>query len=133
MKMKTPELKWSSIKRWAQEAPSGLKLPDGCYISIKRKEIFSAFPIPHLEKIDFILVMFPYGNVWSQQSPDMPITEEWLWSEKDGSMIFEILLRKDAENPIKGYFKSCHAFMTDHPNQIGIHLKRRKKKEANKK
>ncbi len=104
-----------------------MKLPDGCYISIKRKEVFVAVPTPHLEKKDFILVMFPYGNVWSQQSPDVPITEEWLWTDKEGITIFEMLLHKDAAYPINGYFKACHEFMVGNPDQIGIHLKRRKK------
>jgi hypothetical protein len=69
--------------------------------------------------------------VWSQQSPDVPITEEWLWTAKDSLTIFEMLLHKDAANPIRGYFKSCLEFKESHPEQIGIHLKRRKKKEAN--
>lgn len=104
----------------------GIKLPEGCYISIKRKEVFTTVPSPRLEKKDFILMMFPYGNVWSQQSPDVPITEEWLWTEKDGVTIFELLLNKDAANPLSGYFKSCMEFMGKHPEQIGIHMKRRK-------
>ena len=115
-----------SIKRWMTETPMGIKLPEGCFLSIKRKEVFITTPTPHLEKKDFILVMFPYGNVWSQQSADVPITEEWLWSERDGVTIFEMLLMKDASNPIKGYFKSCQEFMKKHPDQIGIHLKRKK-------
>ena len=106
----------------------GIVLPPGCYLSIKRKESFVAFPSPHLEKRDYILVMFPYGNVWSQQAPDVPITEEWLWSEIDGVTIFEMLMNKDAISPIHNYFKSCYEFMNNNPDQIGIHLKRKKVK-----
>lgn len=126
MKIKTPEVKWTSIKRWVTKTNAGIDLPPGCYISIKRKESFVAFPTPHLEKKDYILVMFPYGNVWSQQAPDVPITEEWLWSTIDGVTIFEMLLSRDALSPIKGYFKACYDFMLKNPDQIGIHLKRKK-------
>lgn len=127
MGLKTPELKWVSIKRWVNITPSGVVLPPGCYLSIKRKEVFVASPTPHLEKRDFILVMFPYGNVWSQIEPDVPITEEWLWSMNDSKLMFERLVDKDALSPIKNYFKTCHDFMISNPDQIGIHLKRKKK------
>lgn len=127
MGIKTPELKWVSIKRWVNITPQGVVLPSGCYLSIKRKEVFVASPVPHLEKRDFILVMFPYGNVWSQIEPDVPITEDWLWSTKDGELMFKRLVDKDALNPIKNYFKSCHDFMQQNPDQIGIHLKRKKR------
>lgn len=127
MGLKTPEIKWVSIKRWINVTPSGLRLPDGCFISIKRKEIFVPTPTPHLEKKDFILVMFPYGNVWSQIEPETPITEQWLFSDLEGSMVFERLLHKDALTPVVNYFKTCHDFMLANPDQIGIHLKRKKK------
>ena len=127
MKLKTPELKWVSIKRWINITPMGITLPSGCYISIKRKEVFVANPTPHLEKKDFLLVMLPYGNVWSQIEPDVPITEDWLWSSYDGKLMFERLVDKDALNPIVNYYKSCFDFMNANPDQIGIHLKRKKK------
>lgn len=124
--IKTPEVKWMSIKRWVTTTPEGVVLPPGCYLSIKRKEVFVASPSPRLEKQDFILVMFPYGNVWSQKEQDVPITEEWLWSDAGGKTIFEHLFDKDAAKPIKGYFASCYEYMVKNPDQIGIHLKRKK-------
>ncbi len=126
MKLKTPEVKWVSIKRWVSTTPSGIVLPEGCFLSIKRKESFVPYPTPHLEKRDFILVMFPYGNVWSQIEPENPITEEWLFSESGDKLMFERLIDKDALNPIQNYFKLCYDFMKDNPDQIGIHLKRKK-------
>jgi len=127
--VKTPEAKWMSIKRWVTITPEGVILPPGCFLSIKRKEKFVASPVPKLEKTDFTLVMFPYGNVWSQREPDVPITEEWLWSIVDGRTIFEMLMDKDAVKPVQGYFLSCLNFMKKNPDQIGIHLKRKKKEE----
>jgi hypothetical protein len=127
MGLKTPEVKWMSIKRWVTNTPEGIILPAGVYLSIKRKEVFVTEPNPHLEKIEFILMMFPYGNVWSQIDKDTPITEEWLYSEAStGRLMLDELMRKDAAHPIEGYFKSCYEFMVGNPDQIGIHLKRKK-------
>jgi hypothetical protein len=72
--------------------------------------------------------MFPHGNVWSQIELDVPITEEWMWSESDGELMFEKLLKRDAAIPINGYFKSAYDYMIKNPDQIGIHLKRQKHK-----
>ena len=127
MKLKTPEVKWMSIKRWVTKTPNGVNLPPGVYLSIKRKEEFIALPQPYFSKKEFILMMFPYGNVWSQSSPDVPITEDWLWSETDGQLIFEALMLRDAARPINEYFKSCYGYMESNPDQIGIHLKRKRK------
>jgi hypothetical protein len=124
--IKTPEVKWMSIKRWVTTSPGGITLPPGCYVSVKRKERFVAFPEPRLEKTDFILVMLPYGNVWSQVEPDEPITEEWLWSLHGGTTVFEMLMDKDAAKPVRGYFAACMRFMGENPDQIGIHLKRKR-------
>lgn len=124
--IKTHELKWISVKRWVNITPAGVTLPSGCYLSIKRREIFEALPTPKFKKQDFVLVMFPYGNVWSQRDVDVPITEEWLWSEEDGKTIFEHLLTKDLNKPISGYFEACYEYMKKNPDQIGIHLKRKK-------
>lgn len=130
MRIKTPEVKWMSIKRWVTTTPGGIHLPAGVYLSIKRRETFMAMPgensRPFFEKKTFILMMFPYGNVWSQKAPDEPITEEWLWSEQNGAPILEALMRKDAARPLIGYFKSCYDFMLNNPDQIGIHLKRKR-------
>ena len=126
MGIKTPEVKWISVKRWVNITPMGVHLPAGCYLSIKRREVFEAFPEPKFIKQDFVLVMFPYGNVWSQKEPEVPITEEWLWSLDKGKTIFEWLLEKDASRPINGYFKACYEYMQNNPDQIGIHLKRKK-------
>jgi hypothetical protein len=130
MKLKTPEVKWVSIKRWVTVTPTGIVLPEGCYLSIKRREHFVASPSPRLEKQDFILIMLPYGNVWSQIEPDRPITEDWLWSELDGKLVFERLIDKDAVNPLKGYFAACKDYFEKNPDQIGIHLKRKKSIES---
>jgi hypothetical protein len=127
MKLKTPEVKWMSIKRWVTKTPVGIDLPAGVYLSIKRKEEFVAAPNPHFDKKEFILMMFPYGNVWSQSAPDVPIDEQWLWSEAGTQLIFEALLHRDAARPVIGYFQSCHEYMVGNPDQIGIHLKRKKK------
>lgn len=127
MRLKTPEVKWMSVKRWVTVTPSGIVLPPGVFLSIKRKEDFVALPTPHFTKTEFTLMMFPYGNVWSQQSPNVPITEEWLWSENGDMTIFEALVHRDAAKPVRGYFESCHRFMASNPDQIGIHLKRKRK------
>jgi len=126
MGIKTPEVKWISVKRWVNITPSGITLPPGCYLSIKRREKFEANPEPKFVKQDFVLVMFPHGNVWSQKENNIPITEEWLWSEQNGKTIFEMLIEKDYSRPIIGYFKSCYEYMKNNPDQIGIHLKRKK-------
>lgn len=132
MGIKTTEVKWMSIKRWVSLTPYGITLPTGVYLSIKRREMFIAKPHPHFEKQEFILMMFPYGNVWSQKIVDAPICEDWLWSvAEDNRLIFEHLMRKDAAFPVHGYFKSCHEYMRNFPDQIGIHLKRRPKQDAN--
>ncbi len=124
--IKTPEVKWVSVKRWVTTTPSGVDLPPGVFLSVKRKEWFVSSPKPHLEKVDFTLLMFPYGNVWSQTQPDVPITEEWMWTTKGGRTFFEMLMERDANEPVKGYFASCLEFMRKHPDQIGIHLKRKR-------
>lgn len=129
MNMKTPEVKWMSMKRWVSTTPNGIILPEGVYLSIKRREEFMAFPEPHFSKVDFTVMMFPYGNVWSQVEPGIPITEEWLWSDVGGMLAFEALLKKDAAKPLHGYFSACEKFMSENPDQIGIHLKRKKKHE----
>jgi len=126
MGIKTPEVKWISVKRWVNITPMGVTLPPGCYLSIKRKETFEATPTPKFIKQDFVLVLFPHGNVWSQKEEDDPITEEWLWSEENGKTIFEMLINKDYDRPISGYFSSCYGYMKKNPEQIGIHLKRKK-------
>jgi hypothetical protein len=127
MRLKTPEVKWMSVKRWVSVTPEGVILPPGVYLSVKRKEEFMAFPTPHFDKKEFTLMMFPYGNVWSQQSPDVPITERWLWSEVDNMLLFEALLRRDAAKPVVGYFSACDRFARENPEQIGIHMKRKKR------
>jgi hypothetical protein len=127
MGIKTPEVKWMSIKRWVTMTPGGICLPPGVYLSIKRKEKFVAMPKPHFEKKEFILLMFPYGNVWSQQELDVPISEDWMFSESKSMLILELLMRKDAACPIRGYFKSCHDYMRDNQDQLWIHMKRRRK------
>jgi len=136
MRLKTPETKWMSIKRWVSVTPGKIVLPAGVFLSIKRKEEFVPTPDPHFDKKEFVLMMFPFGNVWSQQAPDVPITEEWLWSSPgpgSGSKItiLESLMRRDAARPVDGYFASCHKYMIENPDQIGIHLKRKKKDSPN--
>lgn len=71
--------------------------------------------------------MMPYGNVWSQTEPDVPIDESWLFSEKDGALMLEHLMRKDAANPLREYFKLCLNYMENNQDQLWIHMKRRKK------
>lgn len=132
MGIKTPEVKWMSIKRWVTTTPSGITLPPGVYYSIKRKEDYEAFPEPRFKKTEYIVMMFPYGNVWSQKSANQPITEEWLFSSVNEKLILEYLIEKDAAHPLIDYFKSCYDFMIANPDQIGIHMKRKKKVKANK-
>jgi hypothetical protein len=125
--LKTPEVKLMSIKRWVTTSMLGIDLPDGVFFSIKRREDFVTEPTPHLKKTEYTLVMLPYGNVWSQINNDTPITEEWLFSDaSSGKLILEELMIKDALNPVVGYFESCYKYMLDNPEQIGIHLKRKK-------
>lgn len=124
---KAHEVKWMSVKRWVTQTPSGITLPPGVCLSIKRKEEFVAMPIPKFQKKEFMLMMFPYGNVWSQISSGDPITEEWLFSESGGKLILEILMLKDAAKPVVKYFESCYKYMLANPDQIGIHLKRKQR------
>jgi len=129
--MKTPETKWMSIKRWVTSTIEGVELPPGVFLSIKRKEQFMARPEPghdrpHFQKTEYILLMFPHGNMWSQVSPGVPFTEEWLWSEDGGHTMFEKLLMRDAAHPLPGYFERVYKYMLDNPDQIGIHLKRKR-------
>lgn len=124
---KAPEVKWMSIKRWVTTTPGGIHLPPGVYFSIKRKEKFMVLPKPHFEKKEFVLMLFPYGNVWSQRDEDVPIDEEWLMSEVSGMTVLELLMRKDAANPVRGYFKSCFDYMKNNRDQLWIHMKRRRK------
>jgi hypothetical protein len=131
MGFKAPEVKWMSIKRWVTTTPSGIVLPTGVYYSIKRKESFTPKPLPHFDKIEYVVIMFPYGNVWSQKSLNNPITEEWLMSEVGGKLILEKLVMRDAAHPVIGYFESCRKFMIENPGQIGIHLKRKRKALSN--
>lgn len=127
-KIKTPEVKWMSIKRWVSTTPEGIILPPGVFLSIKRHEDYVPLPQPHFVKNEYTLLMFPYGNVWSQQAPGVPINEEWIWSKSsDGKLIMDSLIRRDAAFPVAGYFKSCYEFMKHNPDLIGIHLKRKRK------
>lgn len=131
VRLKTPETKWMSIKRWVTVTPEAqITLPAGVYLSIKRKEEFVPTPAPHFDKKEYVLMMFPYGNVWSQKKPDIPISEEWLWEDAGGMTVLEALMRKDAAQPLPSYFASCHKYMVENPDQIGIHLKRKKKDQV---
>jgi hypothetical protein len=129
---KTAETKMISLKRWVSVTPSGIMLPTGIYYSVKRKEDYEAYPEPHFKKTDYIIMMFPYGNVWSHRNPNQPITDEWLFSDINGQTILELLMEKDAAYPLVDYFKLCYDFMIDHPDMIGIHQKRAKKSKPNK-
>jgi hypothetical protein len=126
--IKTPEVKWVSIKRWVTQTPNGIDLPPGVFFSVKRREEFipTSSP-PHFQKTEYVLIMLPFGNVWSQISPGVPITENWLFSDYENMLILERLMRKDAAHPIAGYFNSVHKYMIENTDQIGIHLKRKKK------
>ncbi len=133
MKIKTPEVKWMSIKRWVTTTPGGIELPPGVFYSVKRREEYVPMPKPHFSKLEFVLMMFPYGNVWSQRAPDDPITEAWLFEESGGKLILEHLMQKDAAQPVEGYFKSAHALFKQEDakreagesNILWIHTKRK--------
>lgn len=126
-RIKTPETKWMSIKRWVTSSNEGVELPPGTFFSVKRHEKYSAAPSPHFVKTEYILLMFPHGNCWSQTSPGVPINENWLWKEEGGLLMFERLLMRDAAHPLVGYFDRVHRYMVDNPDQIGIHLKRKRR------
>ncbi len=128
--VKTPETKWMSIKRWVTASGDGVELPPGSFYSVKRHERFAARPTPHFEKTTYILLMFPHGNCWSQVSPGVPITDEWLWTDDGEYTMFERLLMRDAAHPLPGYFERVHQYMLDNPDQIGIHLKRKRPLET---
>ena len=128
--IKTFETKWMSIKRWLTTTQEGINLPPGVFFSVKRYEEFIPLPQPHFEKTEYILLMFPFGNTWSQIKVGTPITEEWLWSEESGETMFERLLLRDAINPLHGYFERVYDYMVKNPDQIGIHLKRKKRSET---
>ncbi len=127
MKIKTPEVKWTSIKRWVTTTPEGVALPPGVFLSVKRREEFVPMPQPHFSKTEFVLLMFPYGNVWSQRAQDVPIDEDWVWSSEAGRLVLESLMLRDAAHPVDGYFQSCHSYMVGNPDQVGIHLKRKRR------
>lgn len=123
-----PEVKWINIKRWVTTTPSGFVLPEGVYYSIKRHEVFDAMSTPpRFVKTEFILLLFPYGNMWSQVLAGKPITEDWLFNEVDGKLILEHLMDKDAAHPVIDYFEKVYEYYVNNEDQIGIHLKRKKK------
>lgn len=126
MGLKAVEAKWMSIKRWSTITTLGINLPEGVYFSIKRHEGFVHDPYPYFKKTEFVLLMFPYGNVWSQINVGMPITEEWMWAESGKKLMLERLVEKDAANPIKGYFEAVNEYYKENPDQVGIHLKRKR-------
>jgi len=135
MKIKTPEVKWMSIKRWVTTTPEGIDLPPGVFFSIKRREEFVPLPKAHFVKQEFVLMMFPYGNVWSQKGPDDPITESWLFEVAGSGTILEALMKKDAAFPVDGYFRGAHDLFkaedgkrkAGKPNILWIHTKRKDK------
>jgi hypothetical protein len=135
VKIKTPEVKWMSIKRWVTTTPAGLELPPGVFFSIKRREEFVPLPKAHFVKQEFVLMMFPYGNVWSQSAPDRPITEEWLFETAGEGLILEALMKKDAAFPVEGYFRGAHTLFRQEDakrkagrsNILWIHTKRKDK------
>lgn len=127
LKHKIHEAKWVSIKRWMNFTAEGIELPTGCYFSMRRKEGFEALPHPRLVKTDYVVLMFPFGNVFSLNNGE-PITEEWLWSENNGKLNYEILHEKDSEEPLPGYIMSSYRYAIHHPELLGIHLKKRKVK-----
>lgn len=127
MLIRTPEVKWISIKRWMSTTGKGETLPPGVFLAVKRKEEFQPLPKPVFAKTEYTLIMLPYGNVWSQYGKDNPITEEWLLNTHQDMTMLERLIRKDAAHPVHGYFLSCFRYMKDNPDQIGIHLKRKRR------
>lgn len=132
MGYKTLECKYISLKRWTSVTPLGITLPNGVYYSIKRKEDYEAYPEPHFKKTDHVIMMFPYGNVWSQRGLNQPITDEWLFSMIGEQTILELLMEKDASKPLIDYFELCYNFMINNPDLIGIHKKRIKKSKPDK-
>jgi len=133
--VKAIEVKWTSIKRWSSVLPCRIELPPGVFFSIKRREVFFAAPKPHYEKIEYGLVMLPYGNVWSQVGDSQPIVESWLLSDaEDGKLMIEHIMNKDAANPIIGYWKSAFEQWKKESkkqkegkdNLLWIHTKRKK-------
>jgi hypothetical protein len=124
---KTPELKWISVKRWVTLTPAGVTLPPGCYLSIKRRESFEAIPRPKFVKQDYILLLMPYGTVFFGDGEGRPLSEPDIWLQTgSGRTYFEEMLEKDINNPLPGYFKTCHTYFANNPEQVGIHLKRKK-------
>ncbi len=135
-KIKTPEVKWTSIKRWVTETPeAGVRLPEGVFYAVKRHETYvPATPTPYFAKTEYVLIMFPFGNVWSQRETGVPITEQWLWEESDGMLILEKLIRKDAAKPLPGYFRKVYEMFRQEDEKrlagkehvLWVHLKRKK-------
>lgn len=127
LKLKIHEAKWVSIKRWMNITASGIELPPGCYFSMRRKEGFEALPHPRLVKTDFVVLMFPFGNVFALNGSD-PITEDWMWTENNGKLNFELLHEKDSEEPLANYIMASYKHAIHHPELLGIHLKKRSSK-----
>jgi hypothetical protein len=128
MGLPVPETKWKSIKRWHSVTENSIELPIGVYISSKRSEEFKPLPDPHYEKQTYSLLMLPYGNVWSMFKDGTPFDINNIFNIVEGKTIIEHLMIKDAANPIEGYFSSVYAYLLKNPNQVGIHLKRKKTK-----
>ncbi len=134
-KQKTPEVKWISLKRWVTSTSSGIEFPPGTFLSLKRREDYVPFPKPHYVKLDYVLIMLPYGNVWSQKGQDQPISEEWLTESHDGVLVLESLLKRDAAHPVPDYMKTTYKLFQDEdakrkagrPNILWIHTKRKDK------
>lgn len=135
--IKTSEVKWSSIKRWNVETPTGVRLPAGTYYAVKRHESFVPFPKPSLVKRDFVIIFCPNGNVfYSQKTSEsgglIPITEDWLYSVENGMMNIERLLYVDCEKPVPGYIESAYKNFLEEKEKadrgeetsLWIHMKR---------
>ncbi len=134
--IKAPEVKWISIKRWVTDTPSGIKLPEGVYYSVKRQEKFFASPSPRFEKIEYVIIMAPNGNVILKNRLEEPLTEKDLWDvSSSGETYMEEILRKDKEKPIIGYIESCFKMYqielekqnSGKESVLWIHTKRKKK------
>lgn len=135
--IKTLEVKWSSIKRWNVETPTGVRLPNGTYYAVKRHESFVPFPKPSLVKRDFVILFCPNGNVFYTQKTShsgglIPITEDWLYTVENGVMNIEKLLSYDQEKPVPGYIESAYKNFLEEKekadkgeeNSLWIHMKR---------
>jgi hypothetical protein len=133
--MKTPEVKWISIKRWTSELPeTQLTLPNGIFYSIKRLEEYEPNNgKPYLKKTEYFILLLPHGNICFMNVDSLPLNEVDFFKMINNKYYIESVIKNDIENPMKGYLKRCKEMFDEEDlkrknnedNLLWIHMKRK--------